>query len=263
MPDTLTSSPTKASAPSKSGSLATPTDHAVVLEAQDLNVSYGGIHALKGVSFKIARGEIVSLIGANGAGKTTTLRALSGVVPFTGEVSLDGRSIGGMPAHKIVRLGLAHSPEGRGVFPNLTVLENLELGAYIRHDQKEIAQDLEKCFRLFPRLRERILQKAGTLSGGEQQMLAMCRALMARPKILMLDEPSLGLAPIIVAQIFEIVRQLNREGMTVLLVEQNARLALKISDRAYVVETGRITLSGTGLELLNDRRVIDSYLGGP
>lgn len=258
MPDKSNPASSSSSAPAPN-----PTDHAVVLEAKDLNVSYGGIHALKGVSFTISRGEIVSLIGANGAGKTTTLRALSGIVPFTGEVLLDGKSIGGTPAHKIVKLGLAHSPEGRGVFPNLTVLENLELGAYIRHDQREIALDLEKCYGLFPRLRERILQKAGTLSGGEQQMLAMCRALMARPKILMLDEPSLGLAPLIVAQIFEIVRQLNREGMTVLLVEQNARLALKISDRAYVVETGKITLSGAGHELLNDRRVIDSYLGGP
>ena len=243
---------------SRSESVVTP-----VLEARNLNVSYGGIHALKGIDFTVQPGEIVCLIGANGAGKTTTLRALSGVVPFSGEALLGGKSIGGMPAHEIVRLGLAHSPEGRGVFQNLTVLENLELGAYIRDDKKEIALDLEKCFGLFPRLRERILQKAGTLSGGEQQMLAMCRALMAKPQVLMLDEPSLGLAPIIVAQIFEIVKQLNLDGMTVLLVEQNARLALKISHRAYVVETGKITLSGTGAELLDDRRVIDSYLGGP
>ncbi len=239
-----------------------PISRAPVLEAKNLNVSYGGIHALKGIDFAVQRGEIVSLIGANGAGKTTTLRALSGVVPFSGEVLLDEQRLNGIPAHKIVRLGLAHSPEGRGVFQNLTVLENLELGAYIRNDRQAIAKDLEKCFSLFPRLRERIVQKAGTLSGGEQQMLAMCRALMAKPKILMLDEPSLGLAPIIVAQIFEIVKQLNQEGMTVLLVEQNARLALKISHRAYVVETGKITLSGTGRELLDDPRVIDSYLGG-
>ncbi len=236
----------------------------VILDVKDLNVHYGGIHALKGVNFDVREGEIVSLIGANGAGKTTTLRAISGIVPFKGSVSFRGESLAGVPAHKIVGLGLAHSPEGRGVFPNLTVLENLELGAYIRTDRDGIKKDLEHCYELFPRVRERLAQKAGTLSGGEQQMLAMCRALMAKPKLLLLDEPSLGLAPLIVAQIFDIVKKVNQEeGVTVLLVEQNARMALKVSHRAYVVETGMITLSGTGQALLDDKRVIDSYLGGP
>jgi branched-chain amino acid transport system ATP-binding protein len=235
----------------------------VILKVDELNVRYGGIHALKGLSFNVKKGEIVSLIGANGAGKTTTLRAISGILPFTGSIEFQGRNLAGLPAHEIVKVGIAHSPEGRGVFPNLTVWENLELGAYIRKDRDGIEKDMDHCFTLFPRMKERLEQKAGTLSGGEQQMLAMCRALLARPKLLMLDEPSLGLAPLIVAQIFEIVEKVNQEGMTVLLVEQNARMALKISNRAYVVETGSITLSGTGHELLNDRRVIDSYLGGP
>lgn len=235
-----------------------------LLSVQDLNVFYGGIHALKGVTFEVREGEIVSLIGANGAGKTTTLRAVSGIVPFKGSVQFRGESLAGIPANKIVGRGIAHSPEGRGVFPNLTVLENLELGAYIRKDKAGIKKDLDHCYDLFPRLKERLAQKAGTLSGGEQQMLAMCRALMAKPKLLMLDEPSLGLAPLIVAQIFDIVKKVNQEeGVTVLLVEQNARMALKVSHRAYVVETGKITLSGTGQALLNDKRVIDSYLGGP
>ena len=236
----------------------------VLLSVQDLNVFYGGIHALKGVTFDVREGEIVSLIGANGAGKTTTLRAISGIVPFKGSVQFRGESLAGIPANKIVVRGIAHSPEGRGVFPNLTVLENLELGAYIRKDKDGIKKDLDHCYDLFPRVKERLAQKAGTLSGGEQQMLAMCRALMAKPKLLMLDEPSLGLAPLIVAQIFEIVKKVNQEeGVTVLLVEQNARMALKVSHRAYVVETGKITLSGTGQALLDDKRVIDSYLGGP
>ena len=234
-----------------------------ILDVKDLNVFYGGIHALKGLSFSVQKGEIVSLIGANGAGKTTTLRAISGILDYKGSIHLHGKSLQGIPPHKIVRLGMAHSPEGRGVFPNLTVLENLEMGAYIRSDRDGIRKDLEHCYKLFPRLKERVQQKAGTLSGGEQQMLAMSRALMAKPQLLMLDEPSLGLAPLIVAQIFEIVKKLNSEGMTILLVEQNARMALQISTRAYVVETGKITLSGSGKELLNDSRVIDSYLGGP
>ena len=235
-----------------------------ILQCEDLNVYYGGIHALKGITFDVNEGEIVSLIGANGAGKTTTLRAVSGIVPFKGSVRFQGESLAGLPANKIVARGLAHSPEGRGVFPNLTVLENLELGAYIRRDKDGIKKDLEHCYELFPRVRERLAQKAGTLSGGEQQMLAMCRALMAKPKLLMLDEPSLGLAPLIVAQIFEIVKKVNQEeGVTVLLVEQNARMALKVSHRAYVIETGKVTLSGTGQALLDDKRVIDSYLGGP
>jgi len=234
-----------------------------LLDVKELNVSYGGIHALKGMSFHVNKGEVVSLVGANGAGKTTTLRAISGILPFKGLIKFQDKSLFGIPPHEIVKLKVVHSPEGRGVFPNLTVLENLELGAYIRIDQAAIAKDLERCFTLFPRLKERFKQKAGTLSGGEQQMLAISRALMTKPELLMLDEPSLGLAPLIVAQIFEIVKQVNREGMTILLVEQNARMALEISHRAYVVETGKITLDGTGRDLLSDRRVIDSYLGGP
>jgi branched-chain amino acid transport system ATP-binding protein len=233
----------------------------IILDVKDLNVSYGAIHALKSVSFQVRAGEIVSLIGANGAGKTTSLRAISGILPFTGEVVFRGENLRGTRAHVIVSKGISHSPEGRGVFPNLTVMENLELGAYTRSDKVQIQQDLGHCFTLFPRLKERVGQKAGTLSGGEQQMLAMSRALMARPKLLMLDEPSLGLAPLIVAQIFEIVKKINEEGTTVLLVEQNARMALKISHRAYVVETGKITFTGTGQELLTDPRVIESYLG--
>lgn len=236
-------------------------EKAPILDVQDLNVRYGGIHAIKGLSFDVREGEIVSLIGANGAGKTSTLRAISGVIPHTGTILLKGRPLKGLPAHEIVKLGVAHSPEGRGVFPNLTVLENLELGAFIRKDREGIRQDLEHCFELFPRLKERISQKAGTLSGGEQQMLAISRALMTKPTLLMLDEPSLGLAPLVVAQIFEIIKKVNKEGMTILLVEQNARMALEVSHRAYVVETGKITLSGTGTALLNDRRVIESYLG--
>jgi branched-chain amino acid transport system ATP-binding protein len=234
-----------------------------ILQVQDLNVFYGGIHALKGVTFDVNEGEVVSLIGANGAGKTTTLRAVSGIVPYKGTVTFRGESLSNVPPHLIVTRGMAHSPEGRGVFPNLTVMENLELGAYIRSDKDGIQKDLNHCYELFPRVKERLQQKAGTLSGGEQQMLAMCRALLSRPKLLLLDEPSLGLAPLIVAQIFEIVKKVNSEGTTVLLVEQNARMALKVSHRAYVVETGKITLSGTGQDLLDDKRVIDSYLGGP
>lgn len=238
-----------------------------ILKVENLEVKYGGILALKGISFEVNKGEIVSLIGANGAGKTTTLRAVSGLVPFTGRIQLrqgesDWVDLSTVAKHDIVRKGLAHSPEGRGIFPNLTVYENLFLGAFARSDKPDIAKDLEHCFELFPRLKERIKQKAGTLSGGEQQMVAISRALMAKPNVLLLDEPSLGLAPLIVAQIFEIIKKVNSEGMTVLLVEQNARMALKISHRAYCVETGQITLSGKGLDLLKDSRIVDSYLGG-
>ena len=238
-----------------------------ILKVSDLEVNYGGIQALKGLSFEVKAGEIVSLIGANGAGKTTTLRAISALVPYSGTVEFKGKdgetvSLSKVPQHRIVTLGLAHSPEGRGIFPNLTVLENLEMGAFSRNDKEEIAKDLERCFTSFPRLKERVKQKAGTLSGGEQQMLAIWRALMARPTLLLLDEPSLGLAPLIVAQIFKIIKEVNKEGVTVLLVEQNARMALKISNRAYVVETGKITLAGTGQQLLDDPRIVASYLGG-
>lgn len=242
---------------------ATASDKKTLLSVEGLNVFYGGIHALKDISFTVGEGEIVSLIGANGAGKTTSLRAISGIVPFTGKINFRGEDLKKYKAHHLVNLGIAHSPEGRGIFPNLTVMENLEMGAYSRKDKAaEIKKDYEKCFELFPRMKERLKQRAGTLSGGEQQMLAICRALMARPKLLMLDEPSLGLAPLIVAQIFDIVRMVNKQGMTILLVEQNARMALKISDRAYCVETGKITLKGTGEQLLNDPQVVSSYLGG-
>jgi branched-chain amino acid transport system ATP-binding protein len=233
-----------------------------LLIVENLNVFYGSIHALKGISFHINKGEIVALIGANGAGKTTTLRAISGIVESKGSINLCDEDLQKVPVHKKITKGLSQSPEGRGVFPTMSVLENLELGAYSRNDKAEIRSDLENCFNLFPILRERQWQLAGTLSGGEQQMLAISRALMSRPKLLLLDEPSLGLAPIIVAQIFEIVKKLNSEGMTILLVEQNAKMALKISDRAYVLETGLLTLSGTGKELLNNDDVRRSYLGG-
>lgn len=232
-----------------------------ILEVKDLQVFYGSIHALKGISFHVNRGEVVSLIGANGAGKTTTLRALSGIVDSKGEVLLDGKSLQNVKPYQRVSLGLAQSPEGRGVFPQMSVLENLEMGAYWRNDKAEIKKDLEMCFELFPRLKERIGQLSGTMSGGEQQMLAISRALMARPKLLLLDEPSLGLAPRIVSQIFDIVKKVNSQGMTILLVEQNARMALKVSHRAYVIETGLVTLEGKGLDLLNDDNVRRSYLG--
>jgi branched-chain amino acid transport system ATP-binding protein len=234
-----------------------------LLSVENLNVFYGGIHALKDISFNVGEGEIVSLIGANGAGKTTSLRAISSIVPFTGNIKFNGEDLKKYKAHELVSRGIAHSPEGRGIFPNLTVMENLEMGAYSRKCKaSEIKTDYEECFSLFPRMKERLKQRAGTLSGGEQQMLAICRALMARPKLLMLDEPSLGLAPLIVAQIFDIIRMVNAKGMTILLVEQNARMALKISDRAYCVETGKITLKGTGEQLLHDPQVVSSYLGG-
>lgn len=233
----------------------------LVLSAKNLNVHYGSIHALKGISFDVYKGEVVSLIGANGAGKTTTLRALSGIVDAKGTLELEGKSLLGLKPYEIVKLGLAQSPEGRGVFPNLTVLENLEMGAFSRSNRNEIAEDIEMSFKLFPRLKERVHQLAGTMSGGEQQMLAICRALMSRPHVLLLDEPSLGLAPMIVAQIFEIVKELNSKGMTILLVEQNARMALKVSHRAYVIETGLVTMSGKGSDLLNDDQVRKAYLG--
>jgi branched-chain amino acid transport system ATP-binding protein len=232
-----------------------------ILKVQDLHVHYGSIHALKGVTFQVNPGEVVSLIGANGAGKTTTLRALSGIVESKGMIQFKGESLANYKSYQRVSLGLAQSPEGRGVFPNMSVLENLEMGAYSRKDTIEILKDIEMCFGLFPRLKERIKQLAGTMSGGEQQMLAISRALMSRPQLLLLDEPSLGLAPRIVAQIFEIIQKVNSQGMTILLVEQNARQALKISTRAYVIETGKVTLEGKGLDLLNDDSVRRSYLG--
>lgn len=233
----------------------------LLLDVKNLNVRYGSIHAIKGISFHVKQGEIVSLIGANGAGKTTTLRAISGIAESTGDLLFEGQSISSVPTHHRIRLGIAQSPEGRGVFPNLTVLENLEMGAYSKTNHSEIKSDIENCYQLFSRLRERKAQMAGTLSGGEQQMLAISRALMSRPKLLLLDEPSLGLAPKIVSQIFEIIQKLNSEGMTILLVEQNARMALKVSHRAYVIETGLVTMEGKGQDLLNDDQVRQSYLG--
>jgi len=233
-----------------------------ILAIENLNVFYGSIHALKGVDLQVFPGEVVSLIGANGAGKTTTLRALSGVVPCKGKIILKGQEIQNLPSHQRVRLGLAQSPEGRGVFPQMTVEENLDMGAFIYSDKVQINKDREFCFSLFPRLKERRSQLAGTLSGGEQQMVAISRAMMARPEVLLLDEPSLGLAPLIVAQIFEIIKHLNELKKTsILLVEQNARMALKFSHRAYVMETGKITLSGKASDLLSDDSIRQSYLG--
>lgn len=234
-----------------------------LLSLRNVSVNYGAIKALRGISLDVNEGEIISLVGSNGAGKTTTLRTISGVLkPVSGEVLFNGQPIQGMKPHEIVRLGICQSPEGRGIFPNLTVMENLEMGAFTRKDKEAIAKDLYWVFDLFPRVKERLKQLAGTLSGGEQQMVAMSRALMASPKVLLLDEPSLGLAPQIVETIFQIIQKVNKEGVTVLLVEQNAFQALKISHRAYVLETGEMALSGRGDELLKDPKVRAAYLGG-
>ncbi|MBL7557400.1 MAG: ABC transporter ATP-binding protein [Bdellovibrionaceae bacterium] len=232
-----------------------------MLKVSNLKVNYGAIKGLKGISFHINKGEIVSLIGSNGAGKTTTLRALSGIVESEGNIEFKGNEISKIPSHLRVTLGIAQSPEGRGIFPQMTVQENLELGAYTRNDKDQIQKDYNRCLELFPRIKERLWQLAGTLSGGEQQMVSICRAIMCKPDLLLLDEPSLGLAPLIVSQIFEIVKQLNSEGMTILLVEQNAKQSLMISHRAYVLETGLITLEGSGKDLLSNDEVRRSYLG--
>ncbi|MFF7334844.1 ATP-binding cassette domain-containing protein [Streptomyces sp. NPDC008150] len=233
-----------------------------LLEVEDLCVAYGKVEAVKGVSFSVEEGEVVTLIGTNGAGKTTTLHTLSGLLrPAAGTVRFRGRDLAGTAAHHVVALGLAHSPEGRHIFPRLTVEENLLLGAYLRKDDPGIADDVERAYTLFPRLRERRAQAAGTLSGGEQQMLAMGRALMCRPTLLMLDEPSMGLSPIMMRKIMDTVAELRRTGTTILLVEQNARAALALADRAYVMETGRIVLEGTGAELMDDENVRKAYLG--
>jgi branched-chain amino acid transport system ATP-binding protein len=233
-----------------------------LLRVDGLRAGYGPIDVLHDLSLTVESGEIVAMIGANGAGKTTTLMAVSGVVrPRCGQVSFDGHDLCRLPAHKIVRLGLAQSPEGRKIFPRLTVLENLQMGAFTRSDKAGVADDLEKAFALFPILRERKNQAGGLLSGGQQQMLAIARALMARPKLLVLDEPSLGLAPQVVVQIFDVVRDLNRKGTSVLLVEQNARMALKVAHRGYVLETGRITCADKADALLNDPRIRAAYLG--
>ena len=231
-----------------------------ILEVKDLNVAYGGIKAVKGISFEVAEGEIVTLIGANGAGKSSTLRSIVGLVkPASGSVVLKGEEIAKLPPEQIVNRGITLVPEGRRVFADLTVLENLKIGAYLRKDSLE--EDLNWCYDLFPRLKERSWQLAGTLSGGEQQMLAIARALMSRPDIIMMDEPSLGLAPIIVQGVFDIIREINRQGKTILLVEQNANMALHAAHHAYVMETGRITMTGTGMELAENEEVKAAYLG--
>ena len=233
-----------------------------MLEIKDLHVSYGGIQALRGVSLNVPDGKIVTLIGANGAGKSTLMRTISGLVKAqSGSILWNGQELLGKPIDQIVSSGIAMSPEGRRVFADLTVLENLKIGAYLRKDKAETEKDLEWVYSLFPRLKERSWQSAGTLSGGEQQMLAVGRALMSKPKLLMLDEPSLGLAPIVVREIFDIIRTVNQQGITVLLNEQNANMALKVADYAYVLETGTLTLSGTGTELLADESVKAAYLG--
>ena len=233
-----------------------------MLKIKDLHVSYGGIKALRGVDLEVPDGKIVTLIGANGAGKSTTLRTISGLVKAeSGSITYDGKELLGLSINKILEQGIAQSPEGRRVFPNLTVLENLKIGAYLRKDRDGIEKDVRWIYELFPRLEERHWQPAGTLAGGEQQMLAVGRALMSRPKLLMMDEPSLGLAPLVVQGIFDIIRTINRQGVTVLLIEQNANMALKIADYAYVLETGCITKSGTGAALLADESIKEAYLG--
>ena len=233
-----------------------------MLEIKDLNVFYGAIHALKGISLTVADGELVSLIGANGAGKTTTLHAISGLLPVaSGSILLDGTDLQKVPANTIIGLGMAHVPEGRHVFARMTVEENLRMGAYILRDQKQIAENLERVYGHFPRLKERRRQLAGPLSGGEQQMLATGRALMTDPKIVLMDEPSMGLSPLLVKEIFAIIQQLHESGITILLVEQNAKMALAVSDRAYVLETGTISMEGPAAELAADDRVRKAYLG--
>ncbi len=236
---------------------------APLLEVEGIEVCYGAVTAIRGVSLKVGKGEIVALIGANGAGKTTTLKAVSGMLRLkAGSVKLDGEPVAALKPHQFVARGMAHAPEGRGIFLNLTVAENLELGAFLRDDKAGIAADLEKHFALFPRLKERRAQIAGTLSGGEQQMLAVARALMSRPRLLLLDEPSLGLAPIVVESIFSVITAVNKEGVAVLLVEQNAHKALGIAHRGYVLETGKVATEGTGKELLASPAVRVAYLGG-
>lgn len=233
-----------------------------MLEIKDLCVNYGVIKALKGISFEVNEGEVIALIGANGAGKTTTLHTLTGLLSAkSGSIVLDGKDITKTPAHKIVKMGIAHVPEGRRIFQNLSVLDNIRLGAFIRKDKDGIAEDIEMVYKLFPRLEERKSQIAGTLSGGEQQMLAMGRALMSKPRIVVMDEPSMGLSPILVSEIFDIIESIRKQGTTVLLVEQNAKKALSISDRAYVLETGKIVLSGKASDLINDESVKKAYLG--
>lgn len=234
-----------------------------MLEVKNLVVSYGAIKALKGINFSVEQGDVISLIGSNGAGKTTTLHSISNLIKKnSGSIFFNGTEITNLPADKIVKMGLIQVPEGRRVFANLTVRENLEMGAYLRNDKEQIKKDLEWCYELFPRLKERLGQYSGTLSGGEQQMLAMARALMSRPKLLLLDEPSMGLAPILVDEIFEIIKKISSSGTTILLVEQNAYKALSIANRAYILETGKVIKEGKASELISDKAIISAYLGG-
>lgn len=234
-----------------------------MLELNDINVYYGAVHALKGINIRVNKGEIVTLIGGNGAGKTTTLKTISGILkPKTGSVIFEGKELNKVSASDIVYLGISHVPEGRRVFSDMSVMENLEMGAYTRKDKDGIKKDFDKIFEMFPRLLERKKQMAGTLSGGEQQMLAIGRALMSRPKLILLDEPSMGLAPLVVKQIFSIITEINKNGTTVLLVEQNASMALKIADRGYVIQNGYVSMEGKASDLLNDEKVKSAYLGG-
>ena len=234
----------------------------VLLQVQDVKVAYGGIQAVKGVSLEVREGELVSLIGSNGAGKTTTMKAITGLLPLGGgHIQLNGKTIDGQGPWDLVQQGLAMVPEGRGVFTRMTIVENLQMGAYIRHDNAAIADDIDRVFTTFPRLKERRDQLAGTMSGGEQQMLAMGRALMSRPKVLLLDEPSMGLSPIMVDKIFEVIQEVSAQGVTILLVEQNASRALQIADRGYVMESGLITLTGNAHDMLHDPKVREAYLG--
>ncbi|MFJ6753590.1 MULTISPECIES: ABC transporter ATP-binding protein [unclassified Streptomyces] len=233
-----------------------------LLKVEDLKVAYGKIEAVKGISFEVNEGEIVCLVGTNGAGKTTTLRTLSGLIkPKSGTITFDGQPLAAVPAHKIVSLGLAHSPEGRHIFPRLTIAENLQLGAFLRTDKEGIEKDVQRAYEMFPILGERRKQAAGTLSGGEQQMLAMGRALMSQPKLLMLDEPSMGLSPLMMQKIMATIKELKASGMTILLVEQNAQAALSLADQAHVMEIGKVVLSGTGRDLLHNEDVRKAYLG--
>ncbi len=234
----------------------------IILEAKNLKVSYGGIRALKEINFQVEKGKIITLIGANGAGKSTTLRAISGLVPKEGIIIFDGKDITKTPAHEIVSMGIAHVPEGRKVFSTLTVLENLELAGWTRKNKKEIKGDLELVFSLFPRLKERSTQTAGTLSGGEQQMLAVARAMVTKGKLMLLDEPSMGLAPVLVNELFEVIKKINEFGTTILLVEQNARMALEYSDYGYLMEVGNIVLEGSCKNLKENPKVKEAYLGG-
>ncbi|WP_175719349.1 ABC transporter ATP-binding protein [Burkholderia anthina] len=235
---------------------------AAMLKIKGLQVNYGGIQAVKGVDMEVRQGELVTLIGANGAGKTTTMKAITGLKPYSaGDIEYDGKSIKGVPSHELLKRGLAMVPEGRGIFARMSIVENMQMGAYLRNDKEQIKKDVERMFGFFPRLKERATQLAGTLSGGEQQMLAMSRAILSKPKLLLLDEPSMGLSPIMVEKIFEVVREISKEGITVLLVEQNARLALQAADRGYVMDSGTVTMEGDAKQMLDDPKVRAAYLG--